>query len=1126
MADAPADTPAADVPQHNPTGPVLASDPEAPPSSAPGPPTDATSTATDSVPPPGAVPGGAEAAAVTTESAPAPPPGDGPNGAAAVPAPEPGSEAAAAPIDTGGTDVAAASVPADPVPADPAGGSADAAPADAALVDALPATEAALASNAVESPGDSATAEAVDGSAALGDSTVTDPTAVLDTAPATSTDGAEPTGLIVPANDTGTGGPTPAALDTPLEADTVVSESVAVNAAPADPSATAPATASDTSANTAAAAPASRTSRTASAAHPAIDRAACLQRIKDALAAREGLRATNVQLQNKLSDVFRKRRAEDKGLEADKSVADQGQRYATLMAQLRQLRGEYDDMERTNSQTEHEYKIKLEEKKREIADKSDEFRKYKRQIAQSAENSRTGKPIPVKVIDQLEALEIKREQDVAAVRLENIKLRNKLKRHEHTLRQKEELAEGLHLIDFEQLKIENQTYNEKIEERNEELMKLRKKITNVVQVLAHIKEKLQFVQEENLVLKSELQELEGQVTIERDRLPVAKQQREALRAKNVYLREKNGLLGNEALLRDFEERVDAVAALEQEIHRYQKLYSTLSIAQARLKTQERNRTLLPMILGPTAAARGAGPTFKLPARHAAVLAAKASATASTHASFRGGKSLRVAPAATARPPSAQTATAMARTAPASRHQHALSPLQPRRVPSAGLSRSRAVPGGSASSSSLPLPRADRSDASLVDALRAPVTAAVTGSQPLAPSPAQRYLKKRAPAGKVQGAGWTSMSTNAAPRAGTKPAAALARCASSPDLGTSPPSAPAPALTAARDSGVQLSTESVSTDMTKNVVPAPWAAALTLSALPTLPGTAPAPAPRMHLARPLLYLHHLQLMWGVDDDAVELDADLAVERATRANAFTLRFKVGDDDVDVERRATRRAARKEHFAGAWTVRFHDAVACVLFDPDEQVRGVFGTGGGRNASAVVEDVPCAVIEDVQDVPLPPPQPADAVCHETDESTMPVADDAPVPDACICRAEADLSPADPEVDDEPIPTVVAGTCAQNPPAPTADTRAAVLAAPQAGELDWVLLDGDAETAAAAAAVEPMNEDTVSEVPPAKPVAKGPVRRLLCRLVASMGIDVCAPSNSAAAAVTDGTERTTRVMP
>lgn len=40
----------------------------------------------------------------------------------------------------------------------------------------------------------------------------------------------------------------------------------------------------------------------------------------------------------------------------------------------------------------------------------------------------------------------------------------------------------LHLIDFEQLKIENQTMNEKIEERNEELLKLRKKNTTTVQV--------------------------------------------------------------------------------------------------------------------------------------------------------------------------------------------------------------------------------------------------------------------------------------------------------------------------------------------------------------------------------------------------------------------------------------------------------------------------------------------------------------------------------------------------------------------------------------------------------------------------------------------------------------------
>ena len=82
----------------------------------------------------------------------------------------------------------------------------------------------------------------------------------------------------------------------------------------------------------------------------------------------------------------------------------------------------------------------------------------------------------------LQTAEAKKEQEVIAVRLENIKLKNRLKKREQQLKEKEELAEGLHLIDFEQLKIENQTYHEKIEERNEELLKLRRKITTNVQV--------------------------------------------------------------------------------------------------------------------------------------------------------------------------------------------------------------------------------------------------------------------------------------------------------------------------------------------------------------------------------------------------------------------------------------------------------------------------------------------------------------------------------------------------------------------------------------------------------------------------------------------------------------------
>jgi hypothetical protein len=164
------------------------------------------------------------------------------------------------------------------------------------------------------------------------------------------------------------------------------------------------------------------------------------------------------------------------------------------MNSLNELRVEFQVCNVNNKKITEEYQGKLNEKMVEVNEKSEHFWKYKRSIALQAENSRTGKTLPLKVIEQLESTERKKENEVITVRLENIKLRNKLRRHEQLLRQKEELADGLHLIDFEQLKIENQTFNEKIEERNEELLKLRKKITNVVQVLTHVKEKLQFVQ--------------------------------------------------------------------------------------------------------------------------------------------------------------------------------------------------------------------------------------------------------------------------------------------------------------------------------------------------------------------------------------------------------------------------------------------------------------------------------------------------------------------------------------------------------------------------------------------------------------------------------------------------------
>merc|ERR1712048_1541790 len=100
-------------------------------------------------------------------------------------------------------------------------------------------------------------------------------------------------------------------------------------------------------------------------------------------------------------------------------------------------------------------------------------------------------------------------------RLNNIRLQTKLKRLEMAIKEKEKLGDGLHLIDFEQLKIENQTLGEKTEERNGELFKLNNKIHTTVHIYAHVQEKL-----------SDLEQIIGD---KRDELTKLKKKRDGLR---------------------------------------------------------------------------------------------------------------------------------------------------------------------------------------------------------------------------------------------------------------------------------------------------------------------------------------------------------------------------------------------------------------------------------------------------------------------------------------------------------------------------------------------------------------------------------------------------------------------
>ena len=279
---------------------------------------------------------------------------------------------------------------------------------------------------------------------------------------------------------------------------------------------------------------------------------------REALTEREAILDSNKKLQGEVitqlhslkKDTIPK--VEDTGF-AEKSAMDKEATYEKILSMVDDMREELYKTEMENDESTMIRKEQRDAKDGEASTLEKEFADFKREVAKDAVNSRTGKPIPAKLIAHFEELEREKEGEVEKVRLKNISHRTTLKKLQATLKKKEELAQGLPLIDFEQLKIENQTLNERIEDRNEELLKLRKKTTATVQVLTHIKEKLQFVQQEVSVQKEKLEGLDGEVSHHRDLLTHLKHERDRLRAENMKLKQQGGMM-DDALLEDFEGR--------------------------------------------------------------------------------------------------------------------------------------------------------------------------------------------------------------------------------------------------------------------------------------------------------------------------------------------------------------------------------------------------------------------------------------------------------------------------------------------------------------------------------------------------------------------------------------------
>jgi hypothetical protein len=236
-----------------------------------------------------------------------------------------------------------------------------------------------------------------------------------------------------------------------------------------------------------------------------------------------------------------------------------------------------------------ELRAKAEDKEARLAQMVSGFAQLKQEIGRASVNSFTGLHIPGDVLQRLEEQENLRDEDVARVQLKHIHTTSQLAKVEEKIKKREQVAEGLSAIDFEQLRIENATLNEKIEARQEEITRLRKKTTTAVQILTHVREKLHFVQADVARLRSELASIDVEISSQRATMALSKSARETSRRDNENFRFAAGpFRTSDRLAIDFERRKRDIARLRATIQenktKYDEMLQRKAIAQSQYLT--------------------------------------------------------------------------------------------------------------------------------------------------------------------------------------------------------------------------------------------------------------------------------------------------------------------------------------------------------------------------------------------------------------------------------------------------------------------------------------------------------------------------------------------------------------
>ncbi|KAK6643120.1 hypothetical protein RUM43_004623 [Polyplax serrata] len=295
------------------------------------------------------------------------------------------------------------------------------------------------------------------------------------------------------------------------------------------------------------------------------EREMLIDEIKHKIIERLLLRRRNAFLQKKLVELFKKRRIGNILKEEPKAGLDLDGKYLKRLYAFKEFKQaqekEIEDLTLMMQQYEEETKL-LEE---ELQEKLKSFMTRAKEVSLNLILSKSGKKINEKTVDRLLRRQLQKNAEKGKKKLLYIKVKKLIEEKERQLKAMEYFGDGLHIADYEQMKVDNQNYTDKIEEKEEELAKLRAKTQGIIQNLAHVREKAYAVGGDIELMEEKVYAVENTLTETRERLTYARKRRDYLREEFSRLKSGSGLLTKSGLLRDFEHAISQVNILSRSL---------------------------------------------------------------------------------------------------------------------------------------------------------------------------------------------------------------------------------------------------------------------------------------------------------------------------------------------------------------------------------------------------------------------------------------------------------------------------------------------------------------------------------------------------------------------------------